>query len=271
MVRARLLMIAVLAIGLLPRAALGSTNPAKIYLADEASSSILTFNADGSPGAPNFTVAVAPYDVAIDDSGDFWILSGKKGGARLAKYNADGTRCLLVIPLGQGEPNTVAADANGVYAAHAGLDILRFRTDGARISDLYMGGYAFGFAIDPSGKYYVSRYYYGSVRTFDEAGKPTTPTITHLNHPWAIALDASDNIYVTSLDKSAVYTITIYNANGTPTGVRFAIGNALPLKIAVDATGVIYVLNARGVQTYYSNGAPGPTTIPGRFTGMAVR
>ena len=94
MIRLRLLMLAIVAFALLPRAAIASSNPAKIYLADENASSILTFNADGSPSGPNFSVAVPPRDVAIDASGDFWIVSGKKGGGRLAKYNADGTRCL---------------------------------------------------------------------------------------------------------------------------------------------------------------------------------
>jgi len=44
-----------------------------------------------------------------------------------------------VIPLGEGQPFSIFSKANGIYVDHAGLYILRYASDGQRLSNFQIG------------------------------------------------------------------------------------------------------------------------------------
>jgi len=98
-----------------------------------------------------------------------------------------------------------------------------------------------------------------TIKTYDAAGAPTSPSITDFHHPGSLAVDAAGDIYV--CDDNGVVT---YNASGQPTSPTLpsAGGLSSPSDLAVIG-GKIYVVTfpPGAVTTYDANGTPTTPTI----------
>jgi hypothetical protein len=129
----------------------------------------------------------------------------------------------------------------------------------------------------PRGKIYVANSGDNTVTTYAADGTPATPTITGLNSPAALAVDAAGKIYVLNQGND---TVTTYTANGTQTTPTITGLSNGPQGVAVDAAGKIYVSNHAGgndgygsVTAYTANGTQTTPTIMAGLNfsgGMAV-
>lgn len=107
-------------------------------------------------------------------------------------------------------------------------------------------------------KIYVANIGDGTITTFEPDGSETSPTITIGNYLYSIAIAPSGKIYAVTFDPldgpSSDATLTSYKPDGTQTTPTITIKEhsyAVPLGLAVDHNGKIYVLNSE------HNGSPG--------------
>lgn len=114
----------------------------------------------------------------------------------------------------------------------------------------------------------------GTIRTYTADGTPATPTISTGNYLYSMAVAPNGKIYAVTFDPldgpSSNATVHSYTPDGTPTKPTITIAEtnyAVPIGIAVDANGKIYVLNSLPegnpgiVTTYKPNGSPTTPTI----------
>jgi sugar lactone lactonase YvrE len=113
------------------------------------------------------------------------------------------------------------------------------------------------------GKIYVTEYCDGLLATFTANGVPTTPTITGLNFPHGVAVDAVGKIYVANYGVTTIHdgSVTTYSPGGASAAPTIT-GLDHPYAIAVDTNGRIYVsslysydgwlntYNSQGTQTF---------------------
>ena len=127
-------------------------------------------------------------------------------------------------------------------------------------------------------KIYVANIGDGTINTFEPDGTQTSPTIAIGNYLYAIAIAPTGKIYAVTFDPldgpSSDATVTSYKPDGTQTTPTITIkerGYAVPLGLAVDRNGKIYVLSSkhngsRGlVMTYKPDGT---RTAPTFRTGV---
>jgi sugar lactone lactonase YvrE len=136
-------------------------------------------------------------------------------------------------------------------------------------------------ALQPTGssyKIYVANIGDGTITTFEPDGTQTSPTIAIGNYLYAIAIAPTGKIYAVTFDPldgpSSDATVTSYKPDGTQTTPTITIkerGYAVPLGLAVDRNGKIYVLSSKHngscglVMTYKPDGT---RTAPTFRTGV---
>jgi serine/threonine-protein kinase len=123
-------------------------------------------------------------------------------------------------------------------------------------------------AVDGTGTIYVPHRSpgSGSVTTYNADGTQTTPTITGLSTPDAVAVDAAGKIYVANAGNG---TVTTYNADGSASTPTIT-GLSSPSGVAVDGAGKIYVTNSGNgtVTTYNADGSASTPTIVTGLNGL---
>lgn len=114
-------------------------------------------------------------------------------------------------------------------------------------------------AIDQQGKVYVAETEPSRVTVFSQSGKATGNVIGSVQKPICVAVDGNGRILVGARDKGSVYVF------GPDLGFLFKLGNGdgefgKPRDIAVDASGIIYVVDETNhtVRTFDTNGAETP-------------
>lgn len=126
-------------------------------------------------------------------------------------------------------------------------------------------------------KIYVSDIGSGAIRTYEPDGTPTTPVIYTGNYLYSMAVAPNGKIYAVTFDAldgpSSNATVHSYKPDGTATRPTITFkesGYAVPISMAVDNHGKIYVLNGapegkRGIVTTYK--PDGSQTSPTFRTG----
>jgi len=117
-------------------------------------------------------------------------------------------------------------------------------------------------------KIYVTNQGNGTLTTYNLDGTQTSPTISGLNTPIGVAVDAASKIYVTNIDNN---TMTTYNPDGTQTAPTIS-GLNVPAGVAVDAAGKIYITSAgnNNMTTYNPDGTQTTPTISGLGLPLSV-
>jgi uncharacterized protein (TIGR03437 family) len=234
--------------GLINPAGLTVDPAGNLYLADNSGNRVLKVAPQGmistlaGTGTPGFSgdggLAVSaeldgPVGLAIDAAGDLYIADS--GNARVRKINAQG---VITTVAGGGDKYGLI---DGISATSAGL------------------GTPVAVAVSSDGSLYISDrsgYPFGGVRKVSPQGIITTATKTETVCPTALALDSSDNLYVSQTAYTPSNTCTsrqvfaTFVDKVTPQGIEVTqqypfgsclIGPGIEVGLAIDKAGTLYV------------------------------
>jgi len=192
---------------------------------------------DGTGSAARF---LFPYGVAVDNAGDIYVTD----------YGANTIREVTST----GEVTTLAGLAGNEGSADGTGSNARFEGPA-------------GIALDSAGNLYVADAANSTIRMVTPAGVVTPPAgirghpgsanglggVAQFNLPYGVALDSSNNLYVTDLNNHTLRKMTdgVVNtlaglagspgsADGTGSAARFF----SPFGVAVDSAGIVYVSDA---------------------------
>lgn len=257
--------------------------------------------------------------VATDSSGNVYVvvsqasITSGSNALRIVPYNYDGSPHPYPIEVAHGSAST---RTSAVVVKYNRAGVVQWNT---HITSSTTGPSGFSIAVDSAGNAYVVGQYTGTLTIYNPdltTGPTTAPTIgttsaliakldTNGYAQWAataistgvsgsaaywIAIDTSDNIYVTGQTSATGTTATAYNSSGTAFGTTFAssAGDAFIVKyntsgnvqwlarvsstaldrgygITTDSGGNVYVTGQGGsgvtVTAYSSNGAAFGTTL----------
>jgi hypothetical protein len=195
----------------------------------------LAGSADGAAGAASFN---APAGVAVDGGGNVYVAD--TGNSTIRKVAPGGAVTTFAGVSGQtgssdgtgsaalfNQPQGLAVDTAGnVYVADTNNDTIRKITSGGTVTTL--AGAA------------------GQTGTGDGAGGSA-----RFNHPYAVAVDGSGNVYVADFNNATIRMINTSNTvstlagtggeTGFTDGTGFAARFNQPYAVAVDGSGNVYV------------------------------
>ncbi len=218
-----------------------------------------------------------PAGVAVDSDGNIYVANAQ-GNPFAAKKNVE-----------KGSVTVYRAGSNGNVAP-----IATIRGSRTGLS------YPLGIALDSSGKIFVTNTYTGntgssppnsSITVYSAGSNGNTVPIaviaggnTGLDYPQGIALDSSGNLYVEGFVSGVGTSVNVYpsGSNGNVSPAATIVGADteldLPVGIALDSSGNIYVSNGfggptqRGSVTVYPAGSSGDAVpinvITSNFTGI---
>ena len=204
----------------------------------------------GDGGKATDAQFVQPYNVAVDEAGNFYI--SDINGLRVRKVNLNGT---ITTVAGNG---TACAD----YTSPCG--------DGGLGTNANLG-YPYGIAFDSSGNLYITEETGNRIRKLSPSGTISTiagtgaagfsgdggpATSATMFHPLGIAVDAANNVYIADAGNQRIRKVEAATglittiAGGGSTGIIAANGApatsvilSLPVAVAVDAGGSFYVVD----------------------------
>lgn len=261
-----------------------------VYIADYENNRIQKFTRDsvfvtkwGSYGSGPGQF-VSPKGITVDPAGNVYVSDYPD---RIQKFDSDGH---FVLSWNANSPgfiigDNIAADPTGafIYAIVGPDSIIKFTTGGQRVlgwkvplthPDLAI---ATGLAVGPTGYVYVTVEYDGIVLKYLDA----QPVLSWhgsgdgaMYHPFGIAVDVDDNVYVACLD----WYIRKYTSSGAYLTRWGGLGGGPeqfldPLYVATDADKNVYVTDATldRVQKFGSAVTPTVTTTWGRIKSLYRR
>ena len=201
----------------------------------------LAGSADGAGSAASFN---APQGIGVDVNGNVYV--SDSGNYTIRKITSAGVVSTLAGHVGQWG----FADGAGSAATF----------DGSR-----------GLAVDSVGQVYVADYFANTIRVISPAGVVSTlagigwaggpanfadgpGSAARFQKPWGVAVDRAGNLYVADSSNQAIRKISGANAMVTTLAGSGSIGSAdgtgvlasfnIPLGIAVDGNGVVYVADS---------------------------
>jgi sugar lactone lactonase YvrE len=209
-------------------------------------------NVDPGVSTAYGTGFTTPYSISVDALGDmaiadqgagkvFWIPAGSAAGT-----------APTTIGTGFAEPDATAFDASGnLYVADfSNNNVIEIPyVSGALApgsqSTLISSTFAFNgktlsepsaLAVGPDGRLYIADLGNSRVVSYNLVTGETAVPITAVSNPWGIAVDSSNNLYVTATGSSNVL-IDVANAQSTLTVPSVS----APWGIAIDASGSLIV------------------------------
>jgi sugar lactone lactonase YvrE len=185
----------------------------------------------------------APSSVAVDSSGNVYVVDRNNGAGGLRKVTSAGVVSTLS---GMPMPTSVAVDGSGnLYVADALYNVIFKMTPGGVVSIL-------------------------AGQTFTQGSSDGTGSAARFNGPQGVAVDGSGNVYVVDSGNETIRMVTpggVVNTIGGTAGLAASadgIGASAqfsgPLGIAVSSTGTLYVADSNNNRI--SMGVVVPAPIP---------
>lgn len=235
---------------------------AKFFVADGCTQAVTSYAAgssgNASPVAPS-TGMCDPVVIALDPAGNLYVSGGMGGGQTVSDVED-----VNVYPQGSKGNTPPSATIGG---ANSGFQEIS------------------GLAFDRAGNLYVADTGFAGIKVFAAGSNGDIAPIstssgsnTGLSIPQGVALDSSGNIYVSDVNSTGAPQILVFAAgsNGNAAPIATISGSNTGLtgagRLAVDASGRLYVLNAGSQILVFapgSNGNVAPVaTISGSNTGL---
>ncbi len=207
----------------------------KIYVTNYAGNSLTTYAANGVQISPTIVGLDQPYGVAVDASGKIYVANS--GNGTVTTYTANGTQTTPTIA-GLTLPTGVAVDATGkIYVpTYPTNTVHTYNADGSAAAPTISVGLnePVAVAVNPAGTTIFIADFVGSLTPYTSGGSPTSPTITGLNGPDGVALDAAGNIYISNFNGGSVSAGTVQVFPPAATSVPLTIGGlSSPSGVAV--------------------------------------
>jgi hypothetical protein len=168
-------------------------------------------------------------------------------------------------------PSNISFDAAGnFYVANYNNNTVRkYSAAGAFISNYGTGAPALSSPIaivfDLFGNGYVVNFTGGTVYKYNAAGVYQSTILTGLSNPTGITIDASNNLYISSLNNNSIKK---YSTAGGAALLTITTNVSDPTGVAVDAAGNIYSLNSfTGNVSKYNAAGTYQSTIIGSLNG----
>ena len=229
-----------------------------VYIADTNFNAIKEWNASTQQVSTLVISGLSfPQGVAVDAAGNVCIAD--TGNNAIKEWNASTQRVsTLVFPgpsSGLSYPDGVAVDGSGnVYIADTGDNAVKeWNASTQMVSTLVSSGLSSpeGVAVDGSGNVYIADTGDNAVKEWNASTQQVSTLVSSgLSFPQGLAVDAAGNVYIADtgnfITDPGDYAIKEWNAStqmvstlvsgaGTPSGVL------LPDRVAVDATGNVYI------------------------------
>ena len=172
-----------------------------------------------------FTVGTRPSGIAIDASGNVWVVNG--GSNTVTKLSPSGA-VLGTFALGIG-PSGIAIDASGnVWVANWGVEdvagntVTKLSPSGAVIGTFAVGTRPSGIAIDASGNVWITNGGSNNVTELSPAGTVLhTFSGAYFGGPFGIAIDASGNVWVVNAGGFVLLSNNVTVLSAATTGPQF--------------------------------------------------
>ena len=221
----------------------------------EISPAATVFGASGNYLAATLEDDNGPDDLAFDSNGNLFASNDFNNTVDEFK---PGSTTPDVVLTGVNNPNALAIDKSGnVYVANTGNDTVSVFAPGSTTPTSTLIGLATPVALvfDASGSLYVSNRSNNTISIFAPGSLTPTSTISngepHSLAPDSLAFDNNGNLYVTDTFTNSAYKILAGQSHFSQ-----SYGAALPVAVAVDSSGNVYVANGDNntVNEYSPNG-----------------
>ena len=194
----------------------------------------------------SFSLSAGPYDVAVDDNGDVYVVV--YGNHRIEVYNKCGRRIRSIGSYrGSKErqlncPSAIAIRGSMLYVADSNNNrIQKLTTSGEFVSQFGNNQLKNprGVCLDRDGRVYVSSCNNNQICVFEADGTHISDISdgSNLNGPWGLAFDSSGNVHVADTNTN---TIKVFTPQGQYV-TKYSSQVSQPAGIAIDDEGHTFV------------------------------
>lgn len=188
----------------------------------------------------------SPKSIATDSSGNLYVVGN---GNAISKYDIFGNyvtqyTASMSGPLGvavSGNPATV------LYVSDSGNSRIMSITLPGGASSVFEGSLSFtpfGLAVDGFGDLYVAGSD-NSVHIYTSTGAAGSPvSVPGFNHPYAVAFDANNNLYVSDTQNGQIEEFAVGNYSSSPVNIIGKGSLVNPEGIALDSSANVYAVDS---------------------------
>lgn len=190
---------------------------------------------------------VVKAELALDLHGDLCESNGDISAAQILAFNAHNLKLLGVVNGAGAYPALVADRLGYLYASTGGAAIYVYAPGCTHVEDvIYRGADSVGpLAFDHSGNLYAGVQPHYAVSVYAPTKRPGHMKFVRrirdgINNPTALAVGPSDELFVGNWSDSGGY-VTVYRLGGSTPLRRITKGMKVPMALAVDSKGRLYV------------------------------
>ncbi len=199
----------------------------------------------------------SPKAIAADSLGNIYVVGS---GSVVSKYDANGN---LVTTYAA----SMSSNLSGVAVNSASTTLYVSDTGNSQIVSIALpagglnGGFGtsgklttayvpYGLAVDTTGRLYAAGTD-NNVHIYTSAGANASPaTVPGFNQPYAVALDASNNLFVSDTSNGQIEEFNVGGLTGSPSNIIGKGTLSIPEGIALDSSANVYVVDSGNGSLY---------------------